>query len=187
MALYCLIKTAAYLLINTVCIFHDFLFIINVSYAAIRLYSGLGWNRCSVHTTFCAMCDKIFHAWLRFARHFDAWFYRLYLHPIFTIEEFLDKKLICILKVCQSCPFIIILIITIVCSVYVYFIYFFFLFPDVSLFDCCKVLSLKGNDTSVMSSGKKCGNVSAFCGSNWFECLKQIYWSNRNKQIEKVS
>lgn len=41
------------------------------------------------------MCDKIFNAWLRkFARHFDAWFYLLYLHPIFTIEEFLDEKLI---------------------------------------------------------------------------------------------
>lgn len=91
------------------------------------------------HTAVCATCDKIFHAWLRrFARHFDAWFYLLYLHPIFTIEEFLDEKLIYGYSVCQSCPLIIILIITIVCCVYAYFIYHFVF---VSTF-CFQILTL---------------------------------------------
>lgn len=44
-AIYCLIKLADNLLINTVCIFHGFLFIINLSYAAMKLYSGLVSNR----------------------------------------------------------------------------------------------------------------------------------------------
>lgn len=38
--IYRLLKFAAYLLINTVYIFYDFLFIINLSYAAINLHSG---------------------------------------------------------------------------------------------------------------------------------------------------
>lgn len=120
-AIYCLIKIAAYLLINTVCIFHDFLFIINLSYAAMKLYSGLVcvWVfffshncLCNVWQTFPCLAKR------GFARHFDAWFYLLYLHPIFTIEEFLDEKLI--YGYLTICPLIIILIITIVCCVYVY-------------------------------------------------------------------
>lgn len=125
-AVYCLVKVAAYLLINTVCIFHDFLFIINLSYAAMKLYSGLVWNRRLFFTQPFVQCvTKFFHAWLRrFARHFDAWFYLLYLHPIFTIEEFLDEKSIYgyLTKRQKLCPLIIILIITSVSCVYAYFI-----------------------------------------------------------------
>lgn len=72
-----------------------------------KLYSGLVWKEeFAVHTAVCAMCDKVFHAWLRrFARHFDARFYLLYLHPIFTIGEFLEEKLIYeYLTILQLCP-----------------------------------------------------------------------------------
>lgn len=90
------------------------------------------------------MCDKIFHAWLRgFARHFDAWFYLLYLHPIFTIEEFLDEKLIYgYLTKRQLCPPIIILIITSVSCVYAYFIESFCFYHPFSntLFDIWVIL-----------------------------------------------
>lgn len=118
-----------------------------MSYAAIKLYSGLVWNRCTVFTV-CAMCNKIFHAWLReFTRYLDAWFYLLYLHPIFTREEFLDEKLILILTNMPSVSFIIVIItITHVCCVYSRFIslfYFYFMFSD-TLMGCLKVMLLQG-------------------------------------------
>lgn len=85
------------------------------------------------HTTLCTTCNWSFHAWLRkFNRYLDAWFYLLYLHPIFTIEEFLDEKLIYGYS-CQLCSLIIILIITTVCRVYSYFI-------DLSCF-CFQILT----------------------------------------------
>lgn len=117
-------ENAAYNLINTICIFHDFLFIINLSYAAVKLYSGLVWNRCTVFTV-CAMCNNIFHAWLReFTRYLDAWFYLLYLHPIFT-RVFRWKVDIWILTNMPFVSFIIIiLIITHVCCVYSHLICF---------------------------------------------------------------
>lgn len=89
------------------------------------------------------MCGKVFPCLASedLLGHFDAWFYLLYLHPIFTREEFLDEK-VDIWILYNVCPFTIILIITSVCCVYSYFIYtlcFYHLFPT-SCFDIWVVL-----------------------------------------------
>lgn len=118
-----------------------------------KLYSGLVWTRRFLTQLFVQCVAKFFPCLASedLLGHFDAWFYLLYLHPIFTREEFLDEKVdIWILN--DVCPFTVILIITSVCCVYSYFIYtfcFYHLFPN-ACFDISKILVLmNGNDTSV--------------------------------------
>lgn len=68
MAIYCLMKTADYLLINTVCIFFMtlYLWLSWVVIIIMKLYSGLVWSSFFFgFRTNAAMCDKWIHAWLR--------------------------------------------------------------------------------------------------------------------------